>query len=164
MRVLMEEFPCQAVIGWIPILKYLLSGARGGPSLEPGVVGPYLVRGIGFPSRLPVDSTRSCLDLLGCNRWPIVPGVQYPDNAHCLLNHHHDLRGITVALERTHQDVDDLTLDVVEDTEGSLHNIVEDKVPLILRRNGGFSYPWSQGFCSYMDSRSYDFFGLETVK
>jgi hypothetical protein len=29
MRVLMVELLCQAAMGWIPILKYLLSCARG---------------------------------------------------------------------------------------------------------------------------------------
>jgi hypothetical protein len=32
---------------------------------------------------LPLERTRSYPDLLGCNRWPVVPGVQDPDT----INH-----------------------------------------------------------------------------
>jgi hypothetical protein len=62
-----------------------------------------------------------------------------------LLNHHHELRGITTAQERTHRDVDDLTKHVVKDTEGSLLNIVKNQIPLIFGTSGGISNPRSQG-------------------
>jgi hypothetical protein len=55
-------------------------------------------------------------------------------DAHHLLNHHHDLRGITIALEQTHRDIDvaqdivkddiDVAQDIVNDVERFLLNIM----------------------------------------
>jgi hypothetical protein len=42
------------------------------PPLYLGVVGPYLVPGVGFPSRMPLVGTRPHPDLLGRNRQPLV--------------------------------------------------------------------------------------------
>jgi hypothetical protein len=39
MHVLVEELLCQAVMGWIPILKCLLLGARGHLWLRPVMLG-----------------------------------------------------------------------------------------------------------------------------
>jgi hypothetical protein len=47
------------------------------PPLQPGVVGPYSVRGMWFPSHLPLERTKSYL-FLGRNRRPAVPWVQDP--------------------------------------------------------------------------------------
>jgi hypothetical protein len=44
------------------------------PPLQLGAVGPYLVRGPQFPSRLPLEGTWSYPDLLGHNRRPAVLG------------------------------------------------------------------------------------------
>jgi hypothetical protein len=38
------------------------------PPLQPGVVGPYLVRGMWFASRLSLERTGTYIDFLGCNR------------------------------------------------------------------------------------------------
>jgi hypothetical protein len=61
-----------------------------------------------------------------------------------LLDHHHDLRGIAVALERTHRDIDDLAQNVIKDTEWLLLHIVQDQVSLVLRTRGGISNARSQ--------------------
>jgi hypothetical protein len=50
------------------------------PPLQPGAVGPYLVWGTRFTNRLLQEGTGSCPDLLGRNRWSVVPEVQDPDN------------------------------------------------------------------------------------
>jgi hypothetical protein len=47
--------------------------------LQPGVVEPYLVHGIWFPSHLPLEGVVLYPDLLDRNRWPTVLGVQDPD-------------------------------------------------------------------------------------
>jgi hypothetical protein len=53
------------------------------PFLQSGEVGPCLVRCTWFPSRLPLEGTRSYQIRLGHNRWPIVPEVQDPDKCTC---------------------------------------------------------------------------------
>jgi hypothetical protein len=50
------------------------------PPLQSGALGLYPVRGAWFPSRLPLEGTRSYPYLLDHNWWPTVPGVQDPDN------------------------------------------------------------------------------------
>jgi hypothetical protein len=47
--------------------------------LQPGAVGPYLIRGTWLLSRLSLKRTESYLDLLGRNWQPVVPGVEDPD-------------------------------------------------------------------------------------
>jgi hypothetical protein len=71
--------------------------------------------------------------------------VLHKVNAPHLLNHHHDLRGITAAPEWTHQDIDDLAQNIVKDVERFLLNIVEDQVPLVLRTSGDISNARSHG-------------------
>jgi hypothetical protein len=42
------------------------------PPLQPGAVGPYLVRGAWLPSRLLLEGVKSYLVFLRCNQWPEV--------------------------------------------------------------------------------------------
>jgi hypothetical protein len=51
------------------------------PPLQLGVVGPYLVWSIWFPSRLLLEGTRSYPDSLGHNRWHVVHGVEDLDSS-----------------------------------------------------------------------------------
>jgi hypothetical protein len=53
----------------IPVISSFLVG---GPALQPEVVGPYPVRGVWFPSRLPLDGT-DCIQ----NFWAITGGPWY---------------------------------------------------------------------------------------
>jgi hypothetical protein len=48
------------------------------PSLQPGVVGPYLVRGTWFPSRLPLEGTDHIQIFWAVTGDPQYPGVQDP--------------------------------------------------------------------------------------
>jgi hypothetical protein len=50
------------------------------PLLQIGAVGLYPVWGTWFPSHLSLEGIGLYPDLLGRNRWPIVPGVQDPDS------------------------------------------------------------------------------------
>jgi hypothetical protein len=51
------------------------------PLLQLGVVGPYPVRGVWFPNRLPLEGIRPYPDLLGYNQRPTVLRVQGPDSS-----------------------------------------------------------------------------------
>jgi hypothetical protein len=50
------------------------------PLLQPKVMGLYLIRGVGFPSYVPLEETGSYPDLLGCNLRPTILMVHDPDN------------------------------------------------------------------------------------
>jgi hypothetical protein len=60
---------------WCRLLPDLVLFRLVVPPLQPGVVGPFLVRGIGLPSHVSLEGTVPYTDLLGHNRWPTVSGL-----------------------------------------------------------------------------------------
>jgi hypothetical protein len=66
-------------------------------------------------------------------------------DAEDLLDHQHNLRGISTVPERTHRDIDNFTQDIIKQTKWPLLQIKQDQVALILRTSGGISNARSQG-------------------
>jgi hypothetical protein len=66
---------------WCGVLLGLILFRLIFPPLQPRVVGPYPVWSIRFSSHLLLEGTKLYPVLLGCNRRPVVPGVQDPDNS-----------------------------------------------------------------------------------
>jgi hypothetical protein len=68
------------------------------PPLQPGAVGPYPVRFVCLPIRMPLEGVRWYLDFLGHNWRLAVPGIQDPNNlqppnpmiVHVARNQEHD--------------------------------------------------------------------------
>jgi hypothetical protein len=65
---------------WCRLLLGLVLFRLVVPLLQLGVVGLYPVQDIWFPNHLPLEGVGSYPDLLGHNRWPMVPRVQDPNN------------------------------------------------------------------------------------
>jgi hypothetical protein len=72
---------------WRGLLQSLALFSLVVPPLQVGVVGPYSVRGVWFPNRLPLEE----LDIsrfLGHNWPPTVPGIQDPDSGKAAWSKH----------------------------------------------------------------------------